>query len=98
MRLQSGRQLGVIWISAVLVFLLSAWAATALLPTMLVTRPTSSYWLGLVGLLAIGLALALTWDWVARAGPVSSAARVSIRLALTLLSILWVLAMIFPFL
>jgi len=98
MRLQSLRQVGALWLAAVIVFLSSAWASGALLPTVPVTRPPASYYVGLVGLLAIGLALALTWEWVGRAGPSSIGTRAAIRLVLVFLGVLWALAMIFPFL
>ena len=98
MRLQSTRQVGALWIATVIVFLSTAWASGALLPAVPVTHPPASYYVGLVGLLAIGLALGLTWEWVGRAGPSSIGTRVAIRLVLTVLGLLWVLAMIFPFL
>jgi hypothetical protein len=98
MRLQSLRQLGVLWFAAVIVFLSSAWASGALLPSVPVTRPPASYYVGLVGLLAIGLALALTWEWVGRVGPTSIGTRAAIRLILVFLGVVWTLAMVFPFL
>ena len=98
MRLQSGRQVGALWIATTVVFLLTAWASGALLPTVPVTRPPMSYYVGLVGLLVIGLALGLTWEWVGRAGPRSFGIRAAFRMVLLLLAFAWVLAMIFPFL
>jgi len=98
MRLQSLRQVGALWLAAVIVFLSSAWASSALLPSVPVTHPPASYYVGLVGLLAIGMALALTWEWVGRAGPSSIGTRAAIRLILVFVGAVWTLAMIFPFL
>ncbi|HZI41499.1 MAG TPA: hypothetical protein VFD67_07330 [Gemmatimonadaceae bacterium] len=98
MRLQSIRQVAALWLATAIVFLSSAWASGVLLPSMPVTRPPASYYVGLVGLFAIGLALALTWEWVGRAGPSSVGARAAIRVVLALVGFVWVVAMIFPFL
>ena len=98
MRLQSARDIGFLWATTGIVFLLSAWASSALRPQSPVLHPTASYYVGLLGLLAIGLAVALTWGWVGRAGPAAVGARVAIRAALVLLGTLWALAMVFPFL
>ena len=98
MRLQSSRQLAVLWTWTVIVFILTAFASSSLRPTMPSTRPPLSYYVGLFGLLAIGFALALTWEWVGRAGPASRVACVGIRAGVLLLGVLWTLAMVFPFL
>ena len=98
MRLQSGGQVGALWIAATVVLLSTAWASGALLPSVPVTRPPLSYYVGLVGLLAIGVALALTWEWVGRAGPRSIAVRAVLRMVLIAFGVVWALAMIFPFL
>src|SRR5690349_15881107 len=81
MDIRSGRQVALLWAGALLVFLVSAWAPTALHPASLVQRPPASYYVGLVGVLAIGLALVLTWRCVGQAGPASSAARAGLRAA-----------------
>ena len=98
MEIRSGRQVALLWTGALLVFLISAWASRALHPVHPVRRPPASYYIGLVGLLAIGLALLLTWRWVGHAGPVSSGARAGLRVLLVLGGLLWVAAMVFPFL
>ena len=98
MRLQSIRQVAALWLATVIVFLSSAWASDALLPRVPVARPPASYYVGLIGLLAIALALALTWEWVGRAGPSSVGARAAIRVVLAVVAFLWAMAMIFPFL
>jgi hypothetical protein len=98
MRLQSLRQVGALWLATVIIFLLSAWASSALRQSGPVTSPPPSYYVGLVGLLAIGLAIALTWEWVGRARPSSIGTRAAIRLVLVFLGVAWALAMIFPFL
>lgn len=98
MDIRSGRQVALLWAGALLVFLICAWASRALHPAGPVLRPPASYYVGLVGLLAIGLALALTWRWVGVAGPASSATRAGLRVLLLLGGVLWVAAMVFPFL
>lgn|SRR5205823_5389257 len=99
MRLQSARHIAILWTSTVSIFLLTAWASGVLLPATPATHhPPLSYYVGLLGLLAVGMSLALTWRWVGRAGPSSVIARAAIRAALALLGVLWMLAMVFPFL
>ena len=98
MRLQSSRQVGVLWSWTIVVFILTAFASSSLRPTMPSTRPPLSYYVGLFGLLAIGLALVLTWEWVGRAGPASRVARVGLRAGVLLLGVPWTMAMVFPFL
>ena len=60
MRIQSGRQVTALWAGALLIFLVSGWGSTALRPAGPVTGPPASYYVGLVGLVAIGIALVLT--------------------------------------
>ncbi|HKW11332.1 MAG TPA: hypothetical protein VJO33_13200 [Gemmatimonadaceae bacterium] len=99
MRLQSKRDLGVLWAATVTVFVVSAWASSALLPSGApVTRPPVSYYVGLIGLSSIGLSLLLTWRWVFRTGPTTNATRATIKVLLVVLSVVWACAMIFPFL
>jgi len=102
MRIASGRHLALLWASALAIFAVSAWGSTALLPrqplVQPLARPGASYYLGLVGLLAISGALLLTWGWVSRAGPRSETARTAVRALLVALAVLWIGAMIFPFL
>lgn len=98
MQIQSGREVAVLWSGAILLFLATAWASTALTPTGSATGPTASYYVGLVGLLAIGVALALTWAWVRRAGPTSPTVRTLLQVLLGAGAVLWLAAMVFPFL
>jgi hypothetical protein len=98
MRVRSGRQVAALWAVALLIFLASAWASTALLPQGPVNRPTASYYVGLVGLVAVGIALVPTWRWVHRVGAVSRSGRVVLTVLLTMGAVLWVAAMVFPFL
>lgn len=98
MVIRSGRQIALLWAGALIVFLICAWASRALHPSGPVQRPPASYYVGLVGLLAVGVALVLTWRWVGQAGPASSGARAGLRALLLLGGVLWLAAMIFPFL
>ena len=98
MRIQSGRRIAALWAGAFLVFLASAWGSTALLPAGPVTSPSTSYYVGLVGLVAIGIALVLTWLWIRRTGPVSRGTRALLQVLLAIGGVLWLAAMVFPFL
>ena len=100
MHLQSSRQVGQLWIAVLLVFVATAWGSNRLLPTAGGTVPTSppaSYYVGLLGLLAIGGALVLTWSWVRRSGPRSQSTRALLRGLLAVGAVLWLAAMVFPF-
>ena len=99
MQIRSNRELGALWAGAVAFFFVCAWASTMLLPTTrTATGPTASYYVGLGGLLAIGLALGLTWVWLGRKGPASRLARVGLQVVLVIGTLLWLVAMVFPFL
>jgi hypothetical protein len=98
MEIRSGRQVALLWVGALLLFLICAWASRALHPSHPVDRPSASYYVGLVGLVAIGVALVLTWRWVGHAGPASSGARAGLQALLLLGGVLWLAAMVFPFL
>ncbi len=96
--IRSGRQIGIVWAIAVVIFYISAKISIALTPPEPVTSPPASYWVGLVGLLAIGIALALTWYWASREGPVSDDTRGLVKFLVLVGAFLWLLAMVFPFL
>ena len=103
MRLQSARQVGLVWLAAAFVFLVTALVSAALSPRLRPpvaspTGPGAPYFVGLIGLLALGAAIVLTWVWVGRAGPPAQWERLVLRLALVLLGVLWTGAMLFPFL
>jgi hypothetical protein len=101
MRIQSGRQVAGLWVGALLVFVASAWGSHLLLPTAgptTRTSPPASYYVGLLGLLAIGIALVLTWSWVRRSGPTSRGTRAVLQALLAIGIVLWLAAMVFPFL
>jgi|SRR5215208_645925 len=102
MQIAHGRHLVLLWASALAIFAVSAWGSTALLPrqplAQPLARPGASYYVGLVGLVAVGGAILLTWLWVSRAGPHSAVARAAVRALLVALAVLWTGAMVFPFL
>ena len=58
---------------------------------------SASYYVGLVGLLAIGIAIVLTWQWLRRSGPASRSTRALLQGVLTVGAVLWLAAMVFPF-
>ena len=100
MHILTGRQVGQLWMGALLIFVVSAWFSNRLLPTAGGTVPTSppaSYYVGLLGLIAIGIALVLTWLWVLRPGPASRSTRALWQGLLVLGAVFWLAAMVFPF-
>ena len=101
MHIQSGRQLTGVWVGALLIFVASAWGSHLLLPTAVPTTtisPPASYYVGLLGLLAVGIALVLTWSWVRRPGPTSQGTRAVLQALLAVGTVVWLAAMVFPFL
>ena len=99
MHIRSSRQVAALWAGALATFFVSAWASTMLLPSPgSASGVPASYYIGLVGLVAIGLAMVLTWVWLGRNGPSSRAARTGLRTLLVVGGVLWVVAMLFPFL
>lgn len=96
--IRTGRQVVLLWAAALAIALVTAVLSTWLLPPSPPRGPTASYYVGLVGLVAVGVALWLTWGWLDRAGPSSSAARMVLRVVLATGGVLWVAAMAFPFL
>lgn len=96
--IRRGRQVVLLWVAALVIAFVSAALSRWLLPSTPPTGPTASYYVGLVGLVAVGAALWLTWGWLDRAGPSSRAARILLRAVLAIGGVLWVAAMAFPFL
>lgn len=99
--IRTGRQLGAVWAVTVIVFLVSAWVSIALAPAEVAPdRPfraaAPSYFAGLVGLLGVAIALALTWVWASRTE--SASLGVMVQIGVIFGALLWLLAMIFPFL
>jgi len=100
-RIQSGRQIAAVWLGALAIFVATAWGSTLILPAdaaAVSSGPPASYYVGLLGLLAVGLALVLTWRRVGRSGPTSTAARTVLQALLAVGTVLWLAAMAFPFL
>jgi hypothetical protein len=101
MHIQSGRQVARLWVGALLLLVASAWGSHVLPPTAGPAprpSPPASYYVGLLGLLAIGIALVLTWLWVQRSGPTSRGGRAVLLAVLAVGTVLWLAAMVFPFL
>jgi hypothetical protein len=98
MHIQSGRQGARLWMGALLILVATVWGSQLLLPTAGPTNSTSppaSYY---VGLPAIGIALVLTWLRVQRSGPTSRGTRAVLLALLAVGTVLWLAAMVFPFL
>jgi uncharacterized membrane protein len=77
------------------IFLVTAWISR------LLARPATSlpsYWVGLIGLLAIGVALVMSWRGLGDPGVHAPLTRRALRGVVALAGVLWILAMVFPFL
>jgi len=96
MKIESTRDVGQLWLFSGLVFTASV-VVVRLLGRGYGVR-TASLWIGYVGLAAIGVALLLTWRWLNHGGPRSLAVRIPLRLVVVAAILLWVLALLFPFL
>ncbi len=99
--IRTPRQLGALWAITVVVFALSARVSIALAPAELTPdqpfrAAAPSYFAGLVGLLGVAVALVLTWVWASRTE--SAAVGIMVQVAVIIGALLWLLAMIFPFL
>ena len=87
--------LGRVWAIAIAIFVGAAWISRSL------ARPATagaSYWIGLVGLLAIGAALVMSWMRLGDQSAYSSMTRLVLRGVVAVGVVLWIGAMIFPFL
>jgi hypothetical protein len=58
----------------------------------------SSYWTGVVGLIAVGVALLLSWRRASDAASYTPQKRDRLQTLIAVGAVLWVLAMMFPFL
>lgn len=84
-----------VWAAAGAVFFISAWTSRSLTER---ASPMPSYWVGLIGLLAVGVALLLSWRGLADPSAHSPSTRRLLRGAVVLGVVLWCVAMVFPFL
>lgn len=87
--------LGRVWAAAVTVFVIAVFVSRAL-PKQ--RTPWPSYWAGLVGLLAVGVALLLSWRGLGEPGAHSTGTRRALRVVVAFGALLWFLAMVLPFL
>jgi hypothetical protein len=84
-----------VWAVAVAIFLVAASISRAL------ARPATampSYWIGLIGLLAIGVALVMSWRGLGEPSVHAPMTRRVLRGLVAVGAILWIGAMVFPFL
>ena len=96
MRPLTARQVGRFWILSGSIF-----AATVVFVRLLGRSEEvkiTSLWIGYAGLAPIGIALFVTWSWLNEGGPRSFVARAPLRLALIGGALLWLVALVFPFL
>ena len=84
-----------VWAVAVPIFLVFAGISRALTSRAL---PMPSYWAGLVGLLAIGIALIMSWRGLGDPGIHTPLTATVLRGFVGIGILLWCLAMLFPFL
>jgi hypothetical protein len=84
-----------VWAVAVPIFLVFAGISRALTHR---ASPMPSYWTGLVGLLAIGVALIISWRGLGHPGIHSPLAAAVLRGVVGIAIFIWFLAMLFPFL
>ena len=84
-----------VWTIAIAVMLVTAIASHVL---GRLSSPMPAYWVGLVGLLAVGAALVLSWRELGAADAARPAVRRALRGLVMLGLILWVIAMAVPFL
>ncbi|HEY2378285.1 MAG TPA: hypothetical protein VGH98_20070 [Gemmatimonadaceae bacterium] len=96
MRTLTARQVGRFWLLSCSIFV----AAVIVVRLLGRTKDVkiTALWIGYAGLAPIGVALFLTWSWLGDGGPRSLFARAPLRLALIGGVVLWLLALVFPFL
>ena len=95
-RVQTSRDVGHVWLVTAIIF-----AATVTVVRLMGRNPdtkTTALWIGYVGLAALGAALLLTARWVDQSGPSSLLVRVALYTAIAVALVLWLLALVFPFL
>ncbi|MBA3646852.1 MAG: hypothetical protein H0W63_11845 [Gemmatimonadaceae bacterium] len=88
------RRVGTVWAIAVAITLIASLIASNVYGAGQLMK---GYLIGLIGLLALGGALAFTWHWL-RTAKLSSRKHQMAKGALTLATFLWAILMIFPFL
>ena len=87
--------LGRVWLLALAIFIVAVRGSRALARP---ATPMPSYWVGLIGLLAIGGALVMSWRGLGDPGVHSPGWRRILRGLVAVGALLWILAMLFPFL
>ena len=82
-----------VWAAAATVFVVAMLASRALShrPT-----PWPAYWTGLVGLLAVGVALLESWHGLGKPGAHSTGTRLALRGVVATGALLWLALMVFP--
>ena len=96
MIIETGRHVGRVWLVAAGLFLATV-GVDKLLGQSSTTR-WAALVIGYIGLAGVGAALLVTSRWVDRHGPASMAARGALYVGIAAALVLWLLAIIFPFL
>ena len=96
MQLQTGRDLGRLWFIAGGVFFTCVAIVKSLGRREEAMRV--SLWVGYVGLAAVGAVLLASWVWVERSGPASPVILAGLYALIAVGIVLWLLALVFPFL
>ena len=96
MRVQTGRNIGLAWATAAIGF-----AACVAVVRSIGNSPATQapgLIIGYVGLAGVGAALVLTFRWIDRDPPRNALARAGIQFVLGLTFVVWLFALVFPFL
>ena len=96
MRIETSRDIGRVWLVAGAVFITSV-AVVRSFGRGAETQ-NAALWIGYVGLGAVGAALLASSYWVTRRGPTSRLVRIGLSALLAVALVLWLFALVFPFL
>jgi hypothetical protein len=96
MRIRTGREIGVMWVVVGTAFIAMVMVIRAVGRSA--STQTASLVIGYVGLAAVGASLLITSRWVYQRGPRSMAIRAGLLALIALVFVLWLVALVFPFL
>jgi len=93
MPVRTSRILAVVWAIALFALYVFTRIADGVYATGAVKR---GYAIGLIGLLAVGAALLISWKWFRTSGPKTGTPHAVVRMLLILGTFLWLVLMLFP--